>query len=44
MMDECLDLDGNGLTDCVEIETMSWVERVIVSGDAMVVERENLDE
>ena len=44
MTDECWTLDGHVLTYCVEVEILSFVERVTGNGDAMVVERENLDE
>ena len=44
MTDEFSDLDENVLTYCVELGTSNFVEKVTVNSDAMVVERENLDE
>ena len=44
MTDKCLDRDESVLMYCVEVGTLNLVERVTVNGDAMVVERENLDE
>ena len=44
MTDEHLDLDENVLTYCVEVGTLNFVESVTANGDAMVVEKENLDE
>ena len=44
MMDKYLGPDGNGLTFGVEVETLNFVGRVTANGDAMVVEKENLDE
>ena len=44
MTDGYLDRDGNELKDCVEIETMNFVEREIVIDDVVDDKRENLDE
>ena len=43
-MDEYWGLDENVLKDCVEVGMSNLIEREIESGDAMVVEEENLDE